>query len=402
LRDALEGKTRELEKHIEEEIQNAVDRMAFEYAATLRDRLLALRKVQRLRGGSLPTTRVDILVVHAEKGWALAMILRWEDDVPRKEGLFQFNLPPGTDNAELIRTIVETLYLHRPDLPHVLVLDPMPDPEDREVLEKILGLTLRGAHVEEQRILHTARETLRFEVQQLLERRKRLPRSLEELQTLLDLPSPPVRIEAVDLSHLSGREPVASVVVFERGRPRRNAYRRYRIRQAPGGDDYAGMGEVVYRRLVRLMKENQPLPDLLLVDGGIGQVRAARLAARRAGIPDEDLPIVGLAKRLELLIREDGARIQLPGRNPALQLLQRVRNEAHRFARTYQTVRRKKAALTSVLDQIPGVGEARKRLLLRHFGSVDALRGASLKDLQRVPGIGPRLARTIYEGLHRD
>ncbi len=400
--EVLQGNSEKVERFFEEEIERAKARLAFEYAARLRDRLLALRKVLRFRQGSvLPHARVDHLVIAQEEGLWGVMLFKYTEGRMEKEGIFLFDHQRTDRLDDAVGTMVEQIYAGRLDLPESVLMDPLPPPEERALLEKTFGFRLRRPDPEARRLYRVGQETLRFELRLLMERRKKIPQSLRELQTLLRLPRPPLRVEAVDLSHLFGREAVGSVVVFERGRPRKSRYRRYRIKQAPGGDDYRGMFEVVHRRLRRLLEEGGGIPDLMLIDGGVPQVRAARQAARNLGIPDEDLPMVGLAKRMETLVFETGEVVQLPPTSAALQLLQRIRNEAHRFARTYHQERRHRHAYTSVLDTLPGIGEKRKQTLLRHFGSVEALRGASVEDLTRVPGIGPRLARMIYEALHR-
>lgn len=399
--DVLQGRTRELEEHFEREIEKAKEKLAFEYAARLRDRLMALRKIMRFQeGGMIPYARVDHVVVAEVEGHWGAMLFKYGGGRMDKEGIFLFDhLKEDTLEAS-VGTILEQIYAGRLDLPQEVVIRPLPSPDERLLLEQAFGFALREPGKEEASLYRVGMETLLFEFRLLLEKRKRPPRSVRELQKVLDLPRPPYRMEAVDLSHIFGREAVGSVVVFERGFPKKSEYRRYRIKQAPGGDDFRGMFEVVHRRLRRLLEEGKPLPELLLIDGGVPQVRAARQAARNLGIPDEDLPIVGLAKRLERLMFETGEVVVLPPTSPALQLLQRIRNEAHRFARTYHISRRDRWVKESVLDGIPGVGEKRKQLLLRYFGSVEALRGASVEDLQRVPGIGPELARTIHAALH--
>lgn len=400
--DVLHGNSDQVERHFEEEIEVAKSRLAFEYAARLRDRLLALRQAMRFKQGAwVPPGRVDHLVVREEEGVWAAMLFKYTHGKMEKEGLFLFDHQKGDRLEDALGSMVEQIYAGRADRPTKVLMDPLPKEEDRDLLEKTFGFKIRRPGREARNLFQVGIETLRFEIRLFMERRKRIPQSLKELEQLLNLSHPPLRIEAIDLSHLFGQEAVGSVVVFERGRPKKTLYRRYRIKEAPGGDDYRGMFEVVYRRLRRLLEEDKPLPDLLLIDGGVPQVRAARQAARSLAIPDRDLPMVGLAKRMETLVFETGEIIQLPGTSKALQLLQQVRNEAHRFARTYHQKRRHQRVYQSALDTLPGIGEKRKQMLLRYFGSVEAIRGASLEDLKKVPGIGSHLARTIYQTLHK-
>jgi excinuclease ABC subunit C len=244
--------------------------------------------------------------------------------------------------------------------------------------------------------------------------------ALEELQEALGMADAPLRIECFDISHLSGSDPVASMVVFEDGVPRTSDYRRFSVK-SPGGDDPAAMAEVVGRRFRRLIEESQRprddateevddgtavtrpkrfayRPQLVVVDGGPVQAAAAGDAITDLGVTD--VTVVGLAKRLEeVWVAGDDSPMILPRGSQGLFLLQRVRDEAHRFAITYQRQKRGRRATVSVLDAIPGLGAERKRALLRHFGSVRRIKAADIDELQQVSGIGPRLAETIVEAL---
>jgi excinuclease ABC subunit C len=229
-----------------------------------------------------------------------------------------------------------------------------------------------------------------------------LPRAaadaLPALAEALGLPAPPQVIECFDISHISGSFCVASMVRFVAGKPDRAGYRRYHIRGPGGNDDYAAMAEVVDRRYRRLCREGRPLPDLVLIDGGAGQVTAALAALRAAGI--EPPPLAGLAKREETLHLADGrAPLQLPGHHPGRLLLQRIRDEAHRFANSFNADLRSRRLRESMLDDIPGLGPVKRRALLERYRSLARIRAASATDLAAVPGIGPRLAAAIHAHL---
>jgi excinuclease ABC subunit C len=234
----------------------------------------------------------------------------------------------------------------------------------------------------------------------------------------------PLRIECFDISHLAGSDPVASMVVFEDGLPRTSDYRRFAVR-SPGGDDLAAMAEVVGRRFRHLLEPTQPAepaegpaaaeddqqpvaatrpkrfsyrPQLVVVDGGPGQAAAAADVLSELGVTD--VLVVGLAKRLEeVWVAGEDAPLILPRGSEGLFLLQRVRDEAHRFAIAYQRQKRGRRTSESVLDAVPGLGETRKRALLRHFGSLKKIRAASASELEEVKGIGPTLAATLAEAL---
>ena len=217
---------------------------------------------------------------------------------------------------------------------------------------------------------------------------------VEQLGRALKLPAAPRVIEAYDVSNISGTYAVASLVCAVDGIPQRNRYRRFRIRTVQGSDDAAMMAEVIQRRFSRLLREGQPLPDLVLVDGGVPQLRAARAELGKLGLPA--LACAGLAKRLEEIHRDEiGSPVRLPRNSPALKVLQRLRDEAHRFALTYHHALRNRRIRESLLDEIPGIGKTRKRLLLERFGSVRRLASATDEQVAAVPGIGLEMARAI-------
>jgi excinuclease ABC subunit C len=223
-------------------------------------------------------------------------------------------------------------------------------------------------------------------------------RGLEVLQQCLGLADAPRHIECFDISHISGTFTVASMVHFFNGRSDKHHYRRYKIRSFSGNDDFRAMEEVVERRYRRLHREKKSLPDLIVIDGGRGQVNAALKAFWLLNLPVPTL--IGLAKREETIVFGDGREdLKLPHDNPGLQLLQRIRDEAHRFANTYSADLRSQKIRESILDDIPGLGPVRRAELLKRFKTVEGIRSAKLDDLEGVVGVGPRLAKAIYEGI---
>jgi len=283
------------------------------------------------------------------------------------------------------------------------------EPEDEEMLQAWLK-ELRGKaikfHVprrgEKKELLelatHNAELFLKEWTGEEEQKATRIPKLVQALQEELQLPGPPRRIEGFDISHLGGTETVASMVCFIDGKAARKEYRRYKIKQTSGGDDFAAMEEVVYRRYRRVKEEGLPEPDLILIDGGKGQLAAAGKALARIGM--EHLPRVGLAKRLEEIFRPDhDESLLLPRTSPALILLQRVRNEAHRFALSFQRRRRKITLQHSVLEDIPGLGPQRQRLLMQHFQSVARLKKAPVEEIAALPGISRTLAERIKNTL---
>ena len=242
---------------------------------------------------------------------------------------------------------------------------------------------------------HTTRKTGKFE---------RIPYSLPptihpqndlaELAQLLGLPAPPQRIEGFDISNISGTFAVASLVSFKNGRPDRANYRRFKIKSVVGQDDFASMAEVVGRRYSRLQRETKPMPDLILIDGGKGQLNAATAELQKLGL--EKIPVIGLAKEFEEIYQPGApAPLRLSHDTGALKLLQRIRDECHRFANTYNAQLRLKKISESLLDEFPGIGTARKAALLKKFGSVQRLKLATLEQLAAVPGFGGKAAAEL-------
>lgn len=219
----------------------------------------------------------------------------------------------------------------------------------------------------------------------LLRKKKEESSPLEEIKNILKLESLPNRIEGFDISNIGGQESVGSLVVFEKGRPKKGDYRKYKIKTVTRPNDVASLQEVVRRRYERVISEQKDLPDLIIVDGGKGQLSAARLALQGLGV--DNIPLISLAKRKEIIYapsRKEGLRL---GRtSSALKLIQNIRDEAHRFAITFHRQQRKKRSFASLLDGIPGIGEKKRKTLLTKYKSIEEIRNAPLEDLARITG----------------
>jgi excinuclease ABC subunit C len=310
---------------------------------------------------------------------------------------------------------VKQFYSSSPYVPPLLLLQhPV---EDMAVVKGWLQ-SKRGNRVEIQvprrgdkkELVNIVAENAKQGLEQLRIKRLAAPRALEaalaELQRELHLPRPPVRIEGYDISNIQGMAAVGSMVVFEQGRPKSAHYRRFRIKTVAGADDYAMLQEVLRRRFKRVKSPDYigaegawaVLPDLVLIDGGRGQLNAALAAMQEMGATE--IPTASLAKENEdIFIPRQAEPVRLPGSSPGRQLLQRVRDESHRFALGYHQKIRKKESFTSALDSIPGIGPRRKRALLRKFGSVRAISQASLEELATTKGMSRGLAKKIKEYL---
>lgn len=277
--------------------------------------------------------------------------------------------------------------------------------EDQQALAEFLSAKGRKVELrvprrgEKTRLLelseNNAKTALESELK-LLERKGDHP-ALKGLMEILELSRRPFRLEGFDISNLFGESPVASITVFEGGRPKKAEYRRMRIKSLSGSaDDYAAMEEALYRRFAGSLSDTMALPDVLLIDGGLGQVRAAQKGLERAGLT---LPLVGLAKREETLVLPSGKAIELPLNHPVLQLLIYLRDETHRNGLEYHRKLRSQKTLKSVFDEIPGIGPKRKEALLAHFSTLEELKAMSLEEMAKLPGMDKRSAEAVLGAL---
>jgi excinuclease ABC subunit C len=411
----LEGKQEAVLEALRQEMQEAADRLEFERAAALRDQIRAMEAIQQRQRTSGPGLEErDVVAVHTDGDDACAQVFFVRGG--RLVGQEHFFLTGALDHstAEILRTFLEQFYAHATAIPpEVLVPEPV---EDQELIARWLqerrGGPVRVAVPEQEtdrRLVEMARENARVHLEQ--ERVRLVGRegaAVRALQQVLGLSDPPFRIEGYDVSNFQSGEAVACLVTFEGGRPRKDAYRRFRIRSASGPNDVAMLREALRRRFENAREEEEALqkgptrrpkwsvlPDLILVDGGRPQLSAALAVLSELGMR---IPVVALAKREELVYRPEAPDpLRLPSGSAALQLLQRVRDEAHRFANAYHRKLRDRRIVYSVLDEIPGIGEKRKRELLRHFGSVRRLREAREEEVAAV--VGPKVARRLLESL---
>jgi excinuclease ABC subunit C len=429
----LDGETGAVVRRLEADMRAAAEELNFEAAARLRDQLhAAQRAMEKQQVVSETPDDLDAIAVHEDELEASvqAFFVRRGRLVGRK-GWSVDKVEPLTTSA-LLTSFVLQLYAERDDeIPPQILVPELPD--DAEALGTLLAeqrrttrAGLRGRPIQQVRFvvpqrgqkrqfLATVEENARDAFERT--RLKRASdfdsrtRALKELQDALELEEAPLRIECFDISHLGGTEVVGSMVVFEDGLPRKSEYRRFKL-SIDTNDDFAAMREVLGRRFRRLLQErSQPVvddegaprrfsypPNLVIVDGGVGQLRAALEGV--ADVPTDGIAFVGLAKRFEELWVPDRQRpVVLPRGSEALFLVQRVRDEAHRFAITYQRSRRRAAVTTSELDGVPGIGPTRRAALLERFGSASAIRRASVEDLAGVPGVSRTLATTVLAHL---
>ncbi len=422
--DFLSGRFRTIERDLETRMRAAAEAEEFEQATLERNRLRAVHSLlERRRVANESVGTLDAVAVAVDGREANAQVFQVRDGVLSDRQSFYLSNETERDVAEVGEEFMLQYYGGHMSIPALLVVQR--ELAERPALADALA-SRRGGPVElraaergeKRRILELAERNalLALDQERLRSERRRQGRveALEGLRQALDLDVPPIRIECFDISNLGGTHTVASMVVFEGGAPKKADYRRFTIRTLEGmPDDYAALAEVLERRFAQWERQadispHDPaydasfasLPNLVVIDGGKGQLAAGLEPLR--GFRERGVTVVSLAKRIEeLYLPGRSSPLLLDHSTPALQLLQRVRDEAHRFAVTHHRSRRDKAMTSSLLDELPGVGPARKRALLTHFGSPEAVVSASSEELQAVPGLPAKVARELHGHLHR-
>jgi excinuclease ABC subunit C len=412
----LEGRQESLVKALGREMLSAADRLEYERAATMRDKIRAIeRTMESQKMAAFARTELDLVGMARQDNQAAMQLFVIRDGQMIGRDVFLLDAVKEAPDDEVLTSFLEQYYTQAGSIPREIYV-PSPTLESG-VLEAFLAerrggpVHLRVPQRGQKRELlalatRNAGETLAREQARWLADHGKTLAALEELGAALGLPGPPLRIECYDISNFQGSESVGSMVVFEDGRPRSGEYRRFRIRTVTGPNDFASHQEVLRRRFrtVRTGEEGSEeerrwaMPDLVIVDGGKGQVSAAKDSLDALGL--HDLPLAGLAKeREELFLPDRTEPIVLPATSPALYLVQRLRDEAHRFAITYHRGLRARKAIRSAFDDLPGVGPKRKRELLKVFGSIKRVRDAPVEQIAAVPGISRTLAVRIKATL---
>ncbi|HEY3524072.1 MAG TPA: excinuclease ABC subunit UvrC [Candidatus Limnocylindrales bacterium] len=412
----LEGRQETVARGLRRQMEEASERTEFERAAALRDKVRAIeRTMESQKMAAFARTDLDCVGLAREGAQAAVQLFTVRDGKMIGRDVYLLDALPEVPDDEVLRSFLEQYYARSTTVPREILL-PV-ELADAGTLESFLA-DRRGASVRlhvpqrgEKRgllalAMTNAAETLAREQARWLADQGKTLAALEELADGLGLPAPPLRIECYDISNFQGRDSVASMVVFEDGKPRSSEYRRFRIKTVEGANDVASHQEVLRRRFRRVGAGEEGeaeelrwrMPDLLIVDGGKPQVNGAKQVLDELGL--HELPVFGLAKeREELFPPFTSTPIVLPPTSPALYLVQRIRDEAHRFAITYHRSLRAKSAVRSAFDGLPGVGPKRRRALLRVFGSARRVREAPIEQIAAVPGIGRRLAEQIKAGL---
>ena len=407
--DFLEGRSERVIEQMIQRMDEAAGRLEYERAARFRDQVSQLRQMQAQQDISGQGGDLDLIAAVVEQGTPCVAVgfirnghnLGYRTHFPR--------VPADIETEALRAEFIARYYADHPVPPEIHTDGPV---EDNELLADVLG-ERSGRKV---RITHRLRGQRRRRIEMLVDNARQalalrlagsadMERRRESLQQALGLSAPPERLECFDISHTSGEATVGSCVVFNAEGPVKSDYRRFNLRDIEAGDDYAAMEQVLRRRYRRVQEAQGNLPDVILIDGGKGQLAKAEAVIQELGL--EGLKLIGVAKgperkagREQLFLSGSGVPIILPPESPGLHLVQQIRDEAHRFAITGHRQRRAVTRRTSTLEGIPGVGPQRRRELLRQFGGLQEVQRADVSELARVPGISEALAQRIHASLH--
>ncbi|WAJ39917.1 excinuclease ABC subunit UvrC [Pseudomonas sp. GOM7] len=410
----LDGRSNALSEELSASMEKAAMALEFERAAELRDQIAMLRRVQDQQSMEGGTGDVDVVAVMLTPGGACVHLISVRGGRVLGSKNFFPQVAIEEEGGDVLMAFLAQYYLGNVerDLPSELIVNVQHEDFATliEAIESLRGrslsisLRVRGTRARWQQLAVTNAEQA---LAARLANRQHLAERFEALANVLQMDEPPQRMECFDISHSSGEATVASCVVFGPEGPLKSDYRRFNIEGVTAGDDYAAMHQALTRRFSKIKEGEGKLPDVLLVDGGKGQLAMAREVLQELAVPD--LILLGVAKGttrkpgLEVLYLNDAEHeFTLPGNSPALHLIQQIRDESHRFAITGHRARRGKTRRTSTLEEVPGIGPKRRRELLNHFGGLQELSRASAEEIAKAPGISKKLAESIYDTLHSE
>lgn len=410
----LDGRSNALSEELSASMEKASMALEFERAAELRDQIAMLRRVQDQQSMEGGTGDVDVVAVMLTPGGACVHLISVRGGRVLGSKNFFPQVAIEEEGGDVLMAFLAQYYLGNAerDLPSELIVNVQHEDFATliEAIESLRGrsisisLRVRGTRARWQQLAVTNAEQA---LAARLANRQHLAERFEALATVLEMDEPPQRMECFDISHSSGEATVASCVVFGPEGPLKSDYRRFNIEGVTAGDDYAAMHQALTRRFSKIKDGEGKLPDVLLVDGGKGQLAMAREVLQELAVPD--LILLGVAKGttrkpgLEVLYLNDAEHeFTLPGNSPALHLIQQIRDESHRFAITGHRARRGKTRRTSTLEEVAGIGPKRRRELLNHFGGLQELSRASAEEIAKAPGISKKLAELIYDTLHSE
>lgn len=415
----LQGKLPAVIRDKEKEMARASEELRFEDAARIRDSLKVLRSLaeQQEIDNCNGYGDYDLIAIAAEDNVAVAQLFFVRRGTVVSRSYYTLNIAEEADTSFILSRFLQEYYGGGDRIPATLYVTEMPD--DFRFLEEAFSesagrkvrfvIPQKGSKL---RLLHLVQENARMVLENKLRSKYKVAEknsaALEDLRKALGLARTPHRMECYDISHIQGTDMVGSMVVFIDGAPANKCYRRFRIKTLDGSNDFAALQEVLERRWARGMEERREgkppydfgnLPDLIVIDGGKGQLSS--VIERLGALPGKKPPIISLAKQFEeVYVPGESEPICLPYESPALQLLQRLRDESHRFAITYHRNLRGKRQVKSVLEDVPGIGETRRKRLLETFGNIKGIKSASIQELSSAPGMNSKVAETLYEYLH--
>lgn len=389
------------------EMNDYSGQLKFEKAAEIRNKIESLKvyaNTQKMVSQEIIDRDIITFAVDIPDGVAAIFNVRKGKLVGRKKFTFNYNIE--LPDSQIISDLVRSIYSNPIEIPDEIIVEELPD--EYEIIENWLcnksgkNVTIYIPDNEDLKsLINLCKQNAVFDLNEIkLQRMKKegqISFVLKSLQRDLYLPKPPLRIECFDISTLQGADTVASLVVFENGKPKKSDYRKFIIKSVKGQDDFASMSEVIERHYKRIIEENKSLPDLIMVDGGKGQLNSAIKTLKKIGL--NNFNIIGLAKRLEEIFLPDRKEsLMIPKTSSSLKLLQQIRNEAHRFAVTFHRDKRKKRIITTELENIPGIGTKTIELLFKTFGSVDKIKMLTLEELEKV--VNKARAKIIFNYFH--
>ncbi len=410
-----QGKNDSVVDALSQRMENASEQHAYEQAAYFRDQIVQLRRVlEKQSVDSLKTSQanqIDIIATNCSEKTAALFVLHVRNGSVQGSRQFFPKMPTGTSNAEILSSFVGHFYAsNKSEIPNEIITSEAIENQAfiADILSEMAGRRVKFSQqvkTSKASWLMMAKNNVAQLLQSKLQAKTHLQKRMQVLKDELGLDSLPFRMECFDISHFQGEETVASCVVFEQGEAKKSDYRRFNIKDVAPGDDYAAIEQAVRRRFERLVKEDAKFPDLLLIDGGKGQLHQAQQV-----LEDLDLPqvtVIGVAKGSDrkvgmeqIFFPSEAIAKRLEEDSPGLHLIQAIRDEAHRFAITGHRTKRDKKRKTSTLEGITGVGAKRRKAIIQHFGGLQEVKRAGIEDLRQVDGINLNLAELIYDFLH--
>ena len=405
----LEGKNNEVIKDLTAQMDSASEKLEFEQAATLRDQITSLKSVSDLSATMREHGNADYVAALTKGGQSCVQVFFIRNGINLGNKAFYPATPPDSQGVDILNAFLPQFYLEHEVPKEIVTSEPV---DDHELLQEVLSARtgsavaiawrVRGDRAKLQALAVT---NAKIALEARLSSRSGMAARLDSVRQIVDLEDLPQRMECFDISHTMGEATVASCVVFNAEGAQKSEYRRFKIEDITPGDDYAAMRQALTRRYTRALKESRPLPDILFIDGGKGQISVARDVLEELQI--SDINLVGVSKGPDrrpgeetLLLVSQQRELQLSNNSPGLLLIQQIRDEAHRFAITAHRGQRAKKRRKSVLEDIPGLGPKRRKALLTHFGGLHGLQQAGTADIAAVPGISETLAEAVYEILH--